>query len=254
MDQTAIAKIKISSVTVAPPADAADQTPIPVIPKETLDKAVASKPFQDWLASVADRYVVKGVKFQSVDMFGPKVGFIKFVADVTDAAGKFIPGVVFMRGGAVGMLPVLTCKGKKYTILTVQPRVATGRFDFVEIPAGMLDGSGNFGGVAAKELKEELDITVAQEALIDLTGFAGNDGGVFVSAGGTDETLRFFAFEQEVTEDELASYEGKCTGLIEEGESIVLKIAELDTLWKLDDAKAIIAYTLYQKYAASKAA
>jgi ADP-sugar diphosphatase len=240
MDKTAIAKISFSAV--------------PGIEQDVQDKAIASKPFQDWLASVTDRFVVKGVKFQSVDMFGPRVGFIKFVADVTDTSGKFIPGIVFMRGGAVGMLPVLTCEGKKYTILTVQPRIATGRFDFAEIPAGMLDGSGNFGGVAAKELKEELDITIAQEDLIDLTAFAGMAGGFFVSPGGTEETLRLFAYEQEVTQEELASYEGKCTGLIEEGEQITLKIAELDTLWKVDDGKTVVAWTLYQQYVASKTA
>lgn len=255
MDKTAIAKIKISSVTIMPPADAPDQTPIPVIPQEVLDKAVASKPFQDWLASVSDRFVVKSVKFQSVDMFGPvKVGFIKFIADVTDTNDKFVPGIVFMRGGAVGMLPVLNCNGKKYTILTVQPRTATGRFDFVEIPAGMLDGSGNFGGVAAKELDEELGVKISQDELIDLTEFAGYPGGSFVSPGGTDETLRLFAYEKDVTEEELASYEGKCTGLIEEGEQITLKIVELESLWRIDDMKTTVIYTLYQKYVAAQAA
>ncbi len=240
MDKTAIAKIAFTSA--------------PGIEQDIQDKAVASKPFQDWLASVSERFVVKGVKFQSVDMFGPRVGFIKFAADVTDTDGKFIPGIVFMRGGAVGMLPVLKCKGKRYTILTVQPRIPTGVFDFVEIPAGMLDGSGNFGGVAAKELKEELDITVSQDDLIDLTTFAGYGGGFFVSPGGTDETLRLFAFEKDVTEEELASYEGKCTGLIEEGEQITLKIAELDTLWQINDGKTVVAYTLYEKYVAAQAA
>jgi len=253
MDKTAIAKIVIASATVVPGDDRADKTPVAVVPKEILDKAVASTAFQDWLASVGERYVVKSVKFQSVDMFGPqKVGFIKFVAEVSDTNGKFIPGIVFMRGGAVGMLPVLNCNGKKYTILTVQPRVATGRFEFVEIPAGMLDGSGNFGGVAAKELKEELDVTISEADLIDLSAFAGYSGGAFVSPGGTDETLRLFAYEKDVTEEELASYEGTCTGLIEEGESIVLKIVELDTLWQVDDMKTVVAYTLYQKYVESQ--
>ncbi len=253
MDQTAIAKIQFASATVVPP-NSEDKTPVSVLPQETVDKAVASKPFQDWLASVSDRFVVKSVKFQSVDMFGPRVGFIKFVADVTDTNGKFVPGIVFMRGGAVGMLPVLKCKGKKYTILTVQPRVATGRFDFVEIPAGMLDGSGNFGGVAAKELDEELGVKISQDELIDLTEFAGYAGGSFVSPGGTDETLRLFAYEKDVTEEELASYEGKCTGLIEEGEQITLKIVELESLWRIDDMKTTVIYTLYEKYVAAQAA
>lgn len=232
----------------------------PGIDEETVAKAKAYGPFQDWLKSVGDKFVVKSVKFQSIDLFPnpdkvtKRVGFIKFVAGVSDTNGKFIPGIVFMRGGAVGMLPVLTCKGKKYTVLTVQPRVPSGRFDFVEIPAGMLDGSGNFGGVAAKELKEELGMVVPQESLIDLTDFAGYGGGIFVSPGGTDETLRLFAFEQEVTEEELASYEGKCTGVLEEGEQITLKIVELDTLWQIDDAKTVVAWALYNKYTASKSA
>lgn len=219
-----------------------------------IETAVASKPFQDWLAAVdSKRFTVRGVHFQSLDMFGPvKVGFIKFKADVVDAAGKPISGIIFMRGGAVGMLVVLTCKGKRYAVLTVQPRIASGRFDFVEIPAGMLDGSGNFGGVAAKELKEELDMEIPAEDLIDLTAFAGYPGGTFVSPGGTDETLRLFAYEKEVTEEELADINGRCTGLVEENEQITLKTAELDTLWRIDDAKTVAAYTLYSKWLAVK--
>ena len=170
-------------------------------------------------------------------MFGPtKVGFIKFKADVVDKGGKFIPGIVFMRGGSVGILAVLTCKGKKYSVMTVQPRVPTGSFDFVEIPAGMLDGSGNFGGVAAKELEEELGIKISEKDLTDLSGLAGCNQGVYLSPGASDETLRFFSFTREVTEEEMASMNGRCTGLITEGEQITLKIVPLDDLITIADA------------------
>lgn len=216
-----------------------------------LDTAVQSKQFQNWLAQVdTSKFSVRSVHFQSVDMFGPKVGFIKFKADVVDKAGKFIPGIVFMRGGSVGILAVLTCKGKKYSVMTVQPRVPTGRFDFVEIPAGMLDGSGNFAGVAAKELEEELGIKISQNDLTDLGGLAGCSQGVYLSPGASDETLRFFSFTREVTEEEMAAMNGKCTGLISEGEQITLKIVPLDDLITVADAKTIIAYALYQKYLA----
>jgi ADP-sugar diphosphatase len=217
-----------------------------------LDTAVQSKQFQNWLAQVdTNKFQIRSVHFQSVDMFGPtKVGFIKFKADVVDKAGKFIPGIVFMRGGSVGILAVLNCKGKKYSVMTVQPRVPTGRFDFLEIPAGMLDGSGNFAGVAAKELEEELGIKIAEKDLTDLSGLAGCNQGVYLSPGASDETLRFFSFTRDVTEEEMASMNGRCTGLISEGEQITLKIVPLDDLLTVADAKTIVAYALYQKYLA----
>lgn len=224
------------------------QFPVTAEANLSLDAAVASKPFQDWLASVnTERFRIRSVHFQSIDMFGPKVGFIKFKADVVDGNSKFLPGIVFMRGGSVGILPVLSCGGKQYTVLTVQPRLATGRFDFEEIPAGMLDGSGNFGGVAAKELKEELQITITEAELIDLSTPAGHDRGFFVSPGATDETIRLFCFRKEVTAEELASINGRCTGVLDEGEQITLKIVPLDALWSNPDGKTIVALALFNR-------
>lgn len=210
----------------------------------------ASRQFTDWLDLIdTDRFVVKSVHIQSVDMFGPKIGFIKFKADITDKSGKFIPGIVFMRGGAVGMLLVLNCEGKKYTVLTVQPRIATGRFDFVEIPAGMLDGSGNFGGVAAKELEEELGLKIPASELIDLSTLSSHARGFYVSPGGTDETIRLFVYEKDVTPEWLAEMNGKCTGLLSEGEQITLRVVPLDdSILNIDDGKTIVAYALWKAF------
>ena len=134
---------------------------IPVTAENGIDvkAALAAKPFTDWLASVdTTRFTVNSIHFQSVDMFGPRVGFVKFKCAVTDSQGNFIPGIIFARGGAVAVLAILECEGEHHVVVTVQPRLATGSFEFVEICAGMLDGSGNFAGVAAKELDEELGI------------------------------------------------------------------------------------------------
>lgn len=212
------------------------------------DKIRDSVKFQNWLKTVdLQRFVVKSVHFQSVDMFGPKVGFIKFKADVVDEAGKFLPGIVFMRGGSVGMLVVLVCEGTEYAVLTVQPRIATGSFGFVELPAGMLDDSGNFAGVAAKEIQEELDMVINENELTNLSNRAGHENGFFLSPGGSDETMRLFFHRQTVTAAELASYNGKCTGELSEGEQITLKIVPLDGLWAIPDAKTFGAVALYQR-------
>lgn len=215
-------------------------------------KATTSKLFTDWLAAVdRKRFDVNWVLFQSLDLFGPRVGFLKFKCDVYDRQGRFLPGIVFARGGAVAVLAVLNCEGKQYAVLTVQPRLATGSFELEEVCAGMLDGSGNFGGVAAKELKEELGIELAPGELVNLSALSGNPGGVYLSPGACEETIRFFAFCRTVTREELNAMNGRCTGELAEGEQITLKIVELSTLPSIADAKTIVAHALFERFKGS---
>ncbi len=214
----------------------------------TLDTIVSCKAFTDWLGELdCERFNVLSVQIQAVNMFGPRVGFLMFKADAVDAEGRMLPGVVFMRGGCVAILPVLICNGVQYAVMTVQPRLPTGQFDFVEIPAGMLDGSGNFIGVAAKELEEELKLNVAANELIDMSQMAGHFRGHFPSPGGSDETIRVFCFVRQLTEAELQDFNGRLTGNLEEGEQITLKIMPLKDLWKIPDGKTIVAYSLFRE-------
>lgn len=225
----------------------------PVTADAGIDIAAATEAhaFVSWLATMdTQKFTIRGVHIQSLDVWpNGRVGFIKFKADVVDKAEKFVPGIVFMRGGSVGVLTVLSCGGKRHALMVVQPRVPTGRFDFVEIPAGMLDESGCFATVgAAKELEQEAGIKIRTEDLTDLSAFAGHTHGHFPSPGGSDETIRLFLYEKEVTQDELSALEGKCTGVHEEGEQITLKIMDVDDLWRVADGKTCVAYLLYQKY------
>jgi len=162
-----------------------------------------SQAFNDWCNTIDAEFVVKQITVQSVDMFGPRMGFVKFKGDITDEQGRVIPSIVFMRGASVGMLIVITCEEDKrqYTVLTVQPRVPTGKYALEELPAGMLDASGSFVGAAAKELQEETGIIVKEKDLIDLTekafkGTAYNH--VYPSAGGCDEILRLFLYQVKI--------------------------------------------------------
>jgi len=141
-----------------------------------------------------------GILVQSVDMFGPRVGFMKFKADVK-VDGKAPPGIVFMRGGAVPVLVVLKCSSTAYTVMVRQPRVAVGKASMPEIPVGMLDGEGNFLGVAAKELKEETGNNITETGLIDMThlAFGYEYPGMYPSCGGSDEFNRLFLYRKEVS-------------------------------------------------------
>jgi ADP-sugar diphosphatase len=203
------------------------------------DNVLKMVAFQDWCKGIDDDFKVESIKIQSVDMFGPRVGFIKFSANITDRkSGVKLPGIVFMRGGAVGIMIIIVCEEdrKQYTVLTVQPRAPVAQYNFQELPAGMLDGSGDFAGVAAKELKEETSIAVNQKELVDLTELAynttfGKVKGVFPSCGGCDEFLRLFLYRTKMPKEEINKLQGKCTGVLEEGEIIKLKIISINDLW-----------------------
>ncbi|KAI8008100.1 hypothetical protein LOK49_LG07G01262 [Camellia lanceoleosa] len=56
-----------------------------------------------------------------VNIFGKRVGFVKFNADVVDkATKKKVPGIVFARGPVVAVLILLELDGKTYAVLTEQ--------------------------------------------------------------------------------------------------------------------------------------
>jgi ADP-sugar diphosphatase len=177
-------------------------------------------------------------------MFGPhKVGFVKFRADIT-YYGIMVPGICFLRGMGVGILVSLHCLETKeeYAILVQQPRVPLGESKFLEIPAGMLDGGGNFAGVAAQELQEECGIHITEQSLIDLTELAYGEKyrGVCPSGGGCDEYLRLMYCQLSMTEEEIRTLQGKLGGLREHGELITLRIVKLSEVWKeCCDAKAL---------------
>ncbi|MCA9817514.1 MAG: NUDIX domain-containing protein [Cyanobacteriota/Melainabacteria group bacterium] len=224
---------------------------IPVTAESGIDikTALAAKPFTDWLASVdTSRFTVSSIHFQSMDMFGPRVGFVKFKCDVTDSQGKFLPGIIFARGGAVAVIALLECEGEHHAVVTVQPRLATGDFEFVEVCAGMLDGSGNFAGVAAKELKEELGIELDEDDLTDLSTLAGYPDGVYLSPGACEETIRFFAFCKSVSREELDDINGRLTGALDENEQITVKLVKVDDLVAVPDAKTIVAHSLLVRF------
>eukprot|EP00004_Rigifila_ramosa_P013728 TRINITY_DN3064_c0_g1_i3.p1 TRINITY_DN3064_c0_g1~~TRINITY_DN3064_c0_g1_i3.p1 ORF type:complete len:927 (-),score=260.92 TRINITY_DN3064_c0_g1_i3:30-2810(-) len=209
--------------------------------------AVESRQFVTWATKLPSSVTVRSVHITSVDLFGSRIGFFKFFADAVDSAGAAIPGIVFMRGGSVGILPILHCDGVRYTLLTVQARLPIASADFPEIPAGMLDEQGDFAGVAAKELEEETGIKLNKTDLIDLSGIATPGfSGMFPSPGGCDEFVRLYAFERVVSSAQLSQFQGKLTGDIAEGEKITLKVIKLsDLVTETPDAKALSALHLY---------
>lgn len=217
---------------------------------ESARSTLVSPLFQEWLQSLDPKFKLRSVMVQSADVGRQGLFFLKFSADIRDDNGRRLPGIVFARQNAVAVLIVLKCGARSYALLVSQPRVATGKTDFLEIVAGVFESDENFTATAVREIKEETGLEVSPGNLIDLTKlYHGDIPGMFSSPGASNERVRLFACEIEVTEEELVTLSGRRAGLAEEGEHIVLRVMELDEmLSSVIDMKSIAAYALYQRY------
>ncbi|XP_059441123.1 nudix hydrolase 14, chloroplastic isoform X2 [Corylus avellana] len=220
--------------------------------------AINSSLFKQWLRNLqsetgilADNAMsLKRVLIQGVDMFGERIGFLKFKADIFDKeTGKKVPGIVFARGPAVAILILLESDGETYAVLTEQVRVPIGRL-ILELPAGMLDDDkGDFVGTAAQEVEEETGIHINLEDMVDLTAFLDPSTGcrVFPSPGGCDEEISLFLYRGHVDKETIMQLQGKETGLRDHGELIKVRVIPYKNLWRMTaDSKVLMAITLYE--------
>jgi ADP-sugar diphosphatase len=126
----------------------------------------------------------------------------------------------------------------------------------------MLDGETNsFAGKAAKEIKEEADLEVKPDELLDMTKLALSDfpadgvlsaesleESMYPSPGACDEFMPLMLCQKRLSRKHMESLKGKATGLKNEGEQIKLKLVPLNRLWReaTRDGKALAALSLYE--------
>lgn len=208
------------------------------------EQLAAFKPFTSWITNMDPSIYVESITVTDVHWFGPRIGFLT-IKSVSRLAGQgpALPGIAFLRGGSVAMLVVLRCEGRKYVLLVSQPRVAVGCSSLTEIPAGMLDGDGNFAGVAAKEMREEAHIDFKPDEMVRLSASRKQHP----SPGGCDEFIEYFYASAAVTPAFLRALDGRATGCAEEAELIRLSYVPYDELWcSTGDAKAAVACNLFE--------
>ncbi|KAH6755766.1 nudix hydrolase-like protein 14 [Perilla frutescens var. hirtella] len=217
--------------------------------------AIECSLFKQWLKNIQTEngllsdgtMSLRQVIVQGVDMFGKRVGFLKFKADVIHKqTGNKVPGIVFARGPAVAVLILLDSDGETYAVLTEQVRVPVGKL-MLELPAGMLDD--DKGDIVGTAVQEETGLHLNMDDLVDLTAFLDPSTGnqVFPSPGGCDEGLGLFLYRGSVDKEIIRQLQGKETGLRDHGELIQVRVVPYKNLWRnTGDAKVLMAISLYE--------
>lgn len=221
-------------------------------------RAAFSGIFHRWLEMMdMARFKIESVNFQSLDVKKikgrDKILFVKWEANVTKD-GKFVPGITFGSDDAIAVLYVLKCGRKRKAVIVKQARVPTGDPDFVELPAGVFDGDGNFVSAMLREIEEELHIKVSADKLQCLSDLAGHKDGMFMSPGRCTERIVLFYVEEECDEARFAELEGRRTGLADENEYLTVDVVDLNRLYSIPDAKTIAAVGLYKHHVLNRRA
>ena len=214
---------------------------------DSIDDAVNSSIFSSWFKSIDNSFTLNSILIESVDKLhhNNDVFLIKLKVDLILPSGvPFIPTII-LRHSAVAALCVLTCEDKKYIVLVNQPRVPVGKSVY-ELPAGMIDDSKDPSQVILRELEEEAQL----ETLIGITADMVKPLGAQAynsSPGFTNENVYLFYLDAEITKDQFQLLQDRNTGLVDEGESITVKIIPYDDLTKYcNDVKTLSALYLYE--------
>lgn len=172
--------------------------------------------------------------------------FALLKADIITPEGNKIPPIIFLRGHACIIVPLLiNKKSKEERLLMVhQRRIASGALT-LEFPAGMLDREiKNPPGVAVKELKEETGLDISEDLLFPLS-----EGPLYASPGASDEGIYYYGCNIELDDKEYRTFEGRIMGDNSENEYIQVTLKTREEARKqITTLPARLGLSLFEEY------
>ncbi len=172
--------------------------------------------------------------------------FALLKADVTAPDGNKLPPIIFIRGHACIVVPLLKNRdtGEKRYLMVLQRRVATGAVT-LEFPAGMLDRNvENPSYTALKELKEETGLDIPKEDIFLL-----HNKPLYSSPGASDEGIYYYGCYLKLDNKAYNLFEGRITGHDSQYENIqvTLKTRE-EAKNEMTSLHAHFGLTLFEEY------
>jgi hypothetical protein len=214
--------------------------------------ATSSKVFLSWLDSIdPETFLPKEIEIQSVDVSfhnKERVAFIKMKVTPYSSNGNENPHarVVFLRGDAVVVLPILIVNGQRFVVLVNQLRIPVGKV-INEFLAGTLEDISDPRAVVLREIEEEAK-------LVSIAGFTTEDviplfdgKKMFSSPGILDEGTYSFYVEKEISKEVFDQLQGLRAGLEEEDEDIKVTLVLYEEVTKFcTDTKTLATLYLYE--------
>lgn len=226
-------------------------TPVTVIGPD-VEKVLSSKVFISWLDSIdPEAFLPKEIEIQSIDFSfhnKERIAFIKMkvIPYPNNGVKSPHPRVVFLRGDAVVVLPIIIVNGQRFVVLVNQLRIPVGKV-INEFLAGTLEDLSDPRVVVLREIEEEAK-------LVSIAGFTTEDvktlfGGkkMFSSPGILDEGTYSFYIEKEVSTEVFGKLQGLKAGLEEEDEDIKVKLVPYEeVIHNCTDTKTLATLYLYE--------
>ncbi|MBN1577914.1 MAG: NUDIX hydrolase [Chitinispirillaceae bacterium] len=170
--------------------------------------------------------------------------------DVEAPEGYRLPHIVFIRGHAVVVVPLLVNRdnGEERFLMVRQRRIGNGR-SCLEFPAGMIDRPDDDpADVAVRELFEETGLGSIREELVRLAAQP-----LYSSAGASDEAVFFFGCVKQLPGDEFTAFHHRAGGNDAENEHIAVDLLTREEAEpQLTSIQARLGLYLFESYRGNK--
>lgn len=206
------------------------------------------KKISDWAHTVsAEGCCVESIR--TLNEIRKKDGSLLFAlidTDVISPEGTKLPGIVFVRGHACVIVPLVenAATGERLFLMVRQRRIGSGK-NSLEFPAGMLDEhSDNPAGIALKELHEETGLLLSGEDIFSLC-----DRILYSSVGGSDEGIYYFGCIVRVSDHFFKSLHKSTGGNKSENEHICVElVTREDAESETSCTQVPLGFYLFDKY------
>ena len=171
-----------------------------------------------------------------------EVLFALLTVDADTPEGDKIPPVCFLKGHAASVLVCLIDDetGEKFVVLVRQRRISDGSQTY-EHPAGMVDVDDDPTDTAAREVGEEIGLSIAPDELTKL-----NPRLWFPSTGTSDEAMHYYFVEKTMPRAEIMRFHLRKMDSDSELERITSVIATLPEAHKLvNNVNGLLIHFLY---------
>jgi 8-oxo-dGTP pyrophosphatase MutT (NUDIX family) len=172
--------------------------------------------------------------------------FALLKADVISAEGTRLPDIIFIRGDACLIVPLIRNRdtGEERFLMVRQRRIGSGMMS-LEFPAGMLDDeTGNPRGVAARELAEETGIEVPENGLFPLCRRK-----LFSSVGASDEGIFYYGCICDLDDTAYRALSGRRGGNPDEQEHIqVALMTREEAINEASSGQVRLGLYLFEEY------